>query len=146
MPAWGYLFDATLFIGEFFWHLAREFVLLWFLNLLILVSQARLLCLQLFTTLCKAFKFYLEQTSERVSMESLYQHILTSLDCSQSRRPLNFPGSISLRPFQSQSLSCHWDSDIFSLCLGLDDPNLVPLIPELENSHICVYPPMTAAE
>ena len=32
-------------------HLAREFLPSWFLNLLILVPQARLLCLRLFTTL-----------------------------------------------------------------------------------------------
>ena len=35
----------------FLQHLARKFPLSWFLNLFILVPQARLSCLQLFTTL-----------------------------------------------------------------------------------------------
>ena len=34
---------------------------------------------------------------------------------------------LRLIPFQSRS--CHWDSDIFSLGLGLDDQNLVSLMP-----------------
>ena len=38
--------------------------------------------------------------------------------------------SLRLRPFQSRSRSRYWDSDIFSLGLGLDDPNLVSLIPD----------------
>ena len=41
--------------------------------------------------------------------------------------------SLRLRPFQSRSRSRYWDSDIFSLGLGLDDPNLVSLIPACYN-------------
>ena len=40
--------------------------------------------------------------------------------------------SLRLRPFQSR----HWDSDIFSLGLGLDDPNLISLIPVLSFIYI----------
>ena len=36
---------------NFPWHLVREFLLSWFLNPIILVPQARLPCLRLFTTL-----------------------------------------------------------------------------------------------
>ena len=50
VPHWDNFFEATWFIGDF-QHLEREFPLSWFLNLLILVPQACLLCLQLFTTL-----------------------------------------------------------------------------------------------
>ena len=36
--------------------------------------------------------------------------------------------SLRLRPFKAQFQSGYWDSDIFSL--GLDDPNVVTLIPK----------------
>ena len=53
---WGYLIETTslrlhYWLVNFLQHLAREFPLSWFLNLLILVPQARFPCLQLFTTL-----------------------------------------------------------------------------------------------
>ena len=53
---WGYLIETTSWrllylLVKFSQHLACEFHLSWFLNLLILVPQARLPCLQLFTTL-----------------------------------------------------------------------------------------------
>ena len=53
---WGYLIETTslkilYLLVKFSGHLVSEFTLSWFLNLLILVPQARLLCLRLFTTL-----------------------------------------------------------------------------------------------
>ena len=38
--------------------------------------------------------------------------------------------SLRLRPFQSWSQSCHWDSDIFGLGFSFNDPNRVLLIPD----------------
>ena len=56
---WGYLFETTSLrlpysLVNFLQHLARELPFSWFLNILILVPQARLPCLRLFTTLVVA--------------------------------------------------------------------------------------------
>ena len=66
------------------------------------------------------------QISARLLMESQYRHLWPSL---VSETWIFLVSVLSLRLRHFQSRSHYWDSDIFSLGLGLDDPNLVSLIP-----------------
>ena len=73
---WGYLISTTslsllYLLLNFLQHLACGFLLSWFLNLLVLVPQARLSCLRLFMTLLTRSDFSILFQHEKKASQNL---------------------------------------------------------------------------